>query len=573
MIRILTVVLLLFLPQRVFASTWEYITWGGYDAAVNAWNRVALIFSDKGYVALFTSVAILGAIFLFISSYIRIATGVKGSVHSWFTHLILGAMLYSAFIIPKGSLVIYDETFNRGPQQIDNIPEGLVITAGLLNKIERGLVDLISTSSDPAGDYRQNPGGIGFNMFEASPMIDANTQATLFSYIKDCVFMELTREGTQLDLTKIQNGDQTWLDVIRESENPNLYTLNYLASTNGTAQTCTDVGEALISKFSDPDFLNSTVSSFCVQLGFPNTPQGLNKCKTLFSSVLGTTFPQSASAQDINLYFLQAVLAKGTEDVILHTSPATAMRVLATKQTMGAFVGLAAHGNSWLPVIKETLKAVAIALTPLLALALVTPLAGKALSIIVGMFVWVTVWGVVDALLHSFGMDLANQSCSMFNIGSLIPNLGIYQLLMSPTFAQKVAAMFGAIRWAGLMLSSVITAMLIRFGGTALAMLAGSIASMPQSSGIQYGQDASRGFISTISGDVLPTKTWASAAVAAGGFDKLTDGLAKMQAGQMVGQAAVGNRYGVQTIAQAKYGKFSRKYRIQFRNFTFSWRF
>ncbi len=61
--------------------------------------------------------------------------------------------------------------------------------------------------------------------------------------------------------------------------------------------------------------------------------------------------------------------------------------------------------------------------------------------------------------------------------------LGYDALIFMSDASVKTLSMFGIIRTSGIMLATVLTGMLIRFGGHALAMLAGNLAGTIQSQG------------------------------------------------------------------------------------------
>jgi len=545
---VLLILILPFIPAIASAATWEYITYGGYDACLSAWKKVALIFSDDAYKGLFITAVVLGAGFAFISAYIRIATGVKSGIHSWFVYMLLGTMIYAAFIVPKDKLVIYDQTLNRGPETVDDVPRGIATLAGLLNKIEVGFIDIVSTSADPASDYRANAGGTGFLLLDINPA-PASLRASLQRYVKDCVLAETVRPGTQLNPDAISDGRTSWETIITESQNPSLYTVYYTEQNPaGETKTCQEAGLALIQALNAPQIQQTTTEAVCYSNSFSGG-SGLNACRNLLDSTVQMIFQTG----DTGLYIRQSIFADAMMEVITSNSTTEAMKAMATAKTQSNLIGMAAHANSWIPVIKETMKAVAISLVPFMALIAVTPLAGRAISLIAGMFLWVTVWGVVDAILHSMAVDLARQASDSLKVNGNL-GMGLVQLMMLPQdYLPKVAATFGAIRWSGLMLSTVMTGMLVKFGGAALGMLAGSITGVPQSSGAQYGSMVTNpGGI--MSGEILPAKTYANAAsmqAAQGGFKSLMEGSSKYQSGQLGGQARTGNMFGGESIAQA----------------------
>lgn len=538
---ILLILILPFIPAIAFAAEWEYITYGGYDACLSAWKKVALIFSDNAYKGLFITAIALGAGFAFISAYIRIATGVKSGIYSWFVYMLMGAMIYAAFIAPKDKLTIYDQTLNRGPETVDDIPRGIATLAGILNKIEVGFVDIVSTSADPASDYRTNAGGTGFLLLDINPA-SASLRASLQRYVKDCVLAETVRPGTQLNPDAISDGRMSWDTIITESQNPSLYTVYYTeGNPAGDTKTCEEAGLLLMQALNDPLIQQTTTDAVCYSNSFSG-PVGVQACKSLLDSTVQMIFQTG----DTGLYIRQSIFANAMIDVITSSSTTEAMKAMATAKTQSNLIGMAAHANSWIPVIKETMKAVAISLVPFMALIAVTPLAGRALSLIAGMFLWVTLWGIVDAILHGMAIDLARQASDSLKVNGNL-GMGLVQLMMLPQdYLPKVAATFGAIRWSGLMLSTVMTGMLVRFGGAALGMLAGSVTNIPQSSGAAYGSMVTNpGGI--MSGEILPAKTQANAAsmlAAQGGFRSLLEGSSRMQGGQLAGGASKGLAYG-----------------------------
>jgi len=427
--------LILLSATTSYAGTWEIITHGGYDAAVSAWNKIALIFSDNNYTALFLSVAVLGAIILYLSVYTRIALGSKGNpLSGWGVPFMIGIVLYMGFIVPKDRIIIYDETLNRGPQAIDNIPRGVATIAGLLNKIEKGFTNIIWTSSDPSTDYRIQAGGAGFNALGATSAglynLPYSFTSTFENFIKDCVFVEMQRPGTSLDINKIQSGQQDYLTVITESANPAFYTTSYLNKTEGEPLTCSDAAQQIARWLNNQNNVKPAIKAACAVAGYdPNIPQSLNACINATDNLIGK-LTENQITSTLSGFAQQAIFAQVTANVTTSINPSLAIKALATSQSMSSFIGMGAHANSWIPVIKETLSAIAVGLVPLFAIVCVTPLVGKAFSIMAGMFVWLSVWGIVDSIIHSFAMEFAYKSAESLKISGGAS--GLASMLMFP---------------------------------------------------------------------------------------------------------------------------------------------
>ena len=146
-------------------------------------------------------------------------------------------------------------------------------------------------------------------------------------------------------------------------------------------------------------------------------------------------------------------------------------------------LGIGLTMNEWIPVIRAIMTAIAIGVIPFLVLFLPTPIVGKAASVMLGFFVFLSTWGVTDAVIHGAAMDYAARSFEEVRQSSL----GVYAMAALPSVSTKMLAMFGVIRSAGIMLASLFSMMLIRFGGHALAMLAGNLSGLVQGAGSQAG--------------------------------------------------------------------------------------
>ena len=479
-------ILLLSAYDALYAIDMEYITYNGFDPIVAAFQKISLIFSDNSYKALFFSVIVAGILGGVISVLAKAAGGAKTSAFAWAFPVGIGVILYLGLFIPQGTLTIHDEAKNR--TQAITVPNGIVAVAGLFNAIEHGLVEIVQTASDPLS-YMQNAGGIGFDMLfnigsKGIMLTDKNLMANLNEYSKDCVLFEIQRPGTTLT-TKDIGKNMDFMALYALAASPSNYT-TYYSDTHpeGEATTCSlawsglSAGLVLATKYDD------ALRTKCADAGFdPANASELNQCKTLFSDTTNWLYGSSYSYITV---MRQSLMANAINDALNFTSPDTAAMVLASRNTGTSMVSSGIVANQWIPVIKGVLTAVAIGIIPLLVIFIPTPLFSKALSIICGFFIWLAVWGVTDAIVHSFGMDYARKvydEVAQHQLGTVaIMNFGSSSL--------KALAAFGAIRWAGLMLATIVTGMLVKFGGHAVAQLARQLTSSVQHGGGSAGMAA-----------------------------------------------------------------------------------
>lgn len=523
----------------------DYVTRGGYDAAVEAWKRVSLLFSSGSQLyILFTIAFIVGLFFLFVSLLLKAGLGLRISFHSWFAFLIGGAILYLSLIIPKGKLVIYDEALNRGPYTVDNIPRVLVLVAGALNEIERSLVGLIGQSSDVVEDYRYNPAGIAFNALGSinAKQVPPHVYQTFFNYNKDCIITTASLENG-VTFSDILSGKQSITSIINNSANPALFTVVVKEDGTTEAMQC-DRARNILNGYLGYSNLQKALEAGCSRAGYsPSEVVSFNQCRNMVSKALGY-LNQNGTLTLPDVTILQQMLfTEILKDYITLTGQANIGSYIATAKTTGSFIGLGVHANAWIPELKEALQALVVAISPFVLLFVVTPFAGRVLSLVVGFFLWLLVWGVIDAVVHSFGMTMAKSTGKYLATGAMGEGFGVYAAAILPNVTAKIYAIFGALRWSGLALASVMTTMLVRFGGAALTMVASQIASSPQASGAAIGEGMATRPLETVSSMITPGQAMANTAIQMGGLRPFLQGMVASEEAGLFNRMATGIGY------------------------------
>ncbi|MDA8160111.1 MAG: conjugal transfer protein TraG N-terminal domain-containing protein, partial [Desulfobacteraceae bacterium] len=140
--------IVLCLADSARALDMEFYTYNGFGPVSQAFRKLALIFSDAGYLGLFFTATVLGIVFAAMAFTVKMATGARLVPLVWAMPVFLGVLLYLGLFVPKGAITVYDPVLNRF-DTIGGIPDGVVATAGILNKIERGLVEIIDTAAVP----------------------------------------------------------------------------------------------------------------------------------------------------------------------------------------------------------------------------------------------------------------------------------------------------------------------------------------------------------------------------------------------------------------------------------------
>ncbi|MEW6418633.1 MAG: conjugal transfer protein TraG N-terminal domain-containing protein [Nitrospirota bacterium] len=523
--------------SRSYALDMEYYTYGGHDAVVNSFQKLALIFSDSGYRGLFFTVIVLGILFGGSAIFLKVLAGVRISPIAWAWPVLIGVVLYLGLIIPRGTLHIYDPVLNRY-QAVGDIPDGIVALAGILNKIEQGLVDIVSTSGTVG--YKDSAGGIGVQVLLGSvnntlSFPDRYIDQSVRGYVKDCMFFELTRPGTGLSLNGIKSNNTDFLPLFQQAASPAIYTVWYDDTRrDGESVTCQEACNRINTYMTQPSNFDSMTNVVCASAGFnPSDANELNKCKTIIQDYV--QYLDGVSVPPGN-YIRQVYIAQRIED---------AARTGDTSTVGNFYIGVSSKGiglmaNEWLPIMRAVVTAIAIGMIPFLVIFIPTPLVGKAIAIISGFFIWLTAWGVTDAVVHQFAID---QGYKVFE--QVRQNrLGYDALIFMNDASVKTLSMFGIIRTSGIMLATVLTGMLIRFGGHALSMLAGNLAGTIQSQGTLAAMKTedpagSAGLVSQMR-EAGPTHAWANQfsywqTLRSGVLDKMSHTESNLQATDALG--------------------------------------
>jgi len=473
-ILITAVLIFTFNASALFAAQdAEYYTYNGFDAVLSAFQKIALIFGDNGYKTLFFGIIVMGIMFGGFAAFAKIAMGAKSSPLAWAIPASLGITLYLALFIPKGTIHLYDPVKNKY-QAIGGIPDGIAVLVGTLNKIERGLVDIISTAGSPMS-YQEQAGGVGFDMFNIIGsngvlLADKNIHNNLREYVDKCLFFELTRPGTTITINDLANNTD-FIPIFEQAMNPAIYTVYYSdAHPEGETMQCSAAWPAIAADITNVGNYTIPLREMCANAGFdPTNPTEFNTCQETLSDT--TNYLWSAAYENV-LVLRQTLMSETINDVVMSASPDTAVKILASRNTGNQWLSSGMVANDFIPVLKAALTAIAIAMIPFFVMFIPTPIVGRALTLISGLFIWLTAWGITDAVMHQFAVEYGKKAFyEVVNYG-----LGMTAISNFSTVSMKTMAAFAGMRWSGLMLASVITMTLVKFGGQALAMLAGGIA-------------------------------------------------------------------------------------------------
>jgi hypothetical protein len=434
------------------ALTMEYYTFGGHDAIVNSFNKIALIFGSNNYAGFLSSIAVIGLV-AFLGRVLGnlLFGGFKGD-HNFFTLSLVPWLLSTAIfigtVLPKGTLHIYDPTENKY-QAVGGIPDILVFFAGATNLIERGFVDMVSTSGDPVG-FQSQAGGkgyLGLYKLSTQPLLslDNTLNLSLQNYSKDCVTFEIARSKAYA--SEVLNSTTNLIDTFAKAVNPMIDTVLFdpAGSDAGDVVSCTDAWANLKPRLEQDNSLKNNLIPACTEMGFDiASASGLNDCMSRISGIVGEQVSPGKNTMD----FVKSAYLSQSMEKALSTDGAYGNYQIGNRAS-----GLITTMNNWQPYLRAVILAVSIGLTPFLAFLIMTPVMGKAIKYILGSFVFLTVWGVVDAILHQFITDYANKLYSEIRQYSL----GIDAIRFFPGPTEKILIIFGIVRASSLAIAASVT--------------------------------------------------------------------------------------------------------------------
>jgi len=148
-------------------------------------------------------------------------------------------------------------------------------------------------------------------------------------------------------------------------------------------------------------------------------------------------------------------------------------------------VGVGVMANEFIPIFRSVMLAIAFAITPLLFL-FISTFAVEAFGYYLGMLTWLTVWGVMDVMLHNFAMSYGYDLFTNLRAGGFSFNT----IFMFDTYSMRVMSVMGYMRVLGVLLSSSIVFGIIKFGGEALARAASSMQGTVEGAGRIAGKAA-----------------------------------------------------------------------------------
>ncbi|SEJ92384.1 conjugal transfer mating pair stabilization protein TraG [Sphingobium sp. AP50] len=520
------------LPSPACALEASYHSYDGFEETVDAFRLVSMIFSDPRYETLVLIMAIAGVALGAVIASIR---GQGMGLVAFGFQILMGVGLFVGFVATTGTVHVYDRVRNAY-QAVGDVPNLLVLVAGTTNMIERSMAETIDDNTlDPAAKLEFGAGGHAFNLFfnaasPRGPMTDTFLDATLKDYVRQCYPVARVSPAYGVDDDMLFRTTTDLPAAFAAMAGPATFSTVYTAANKGgETMSCADAWSHIASRLSEPTLFDDYVKQSCVRTGFNvDDASQLARCKSQIGEMgdmmMGTPLSLAAFMTDV-------MLGSTVGDVLFEDSPATAARVMANRAVISNGLSTMSAANEWMPTIRATIFGIMLFMVPVALLFVLTPINLRVLSYALGLFVFVALWGVIDAGIYQLTLGRAMDVLADMRANHVAANAW----MLAPSSAMKALAIFGTFRTAAAGLAGAFVFTIFRFSGNMFSSLTGASQSVhTQAAGAAAPMMTSEGYTSALEaqGAAMGTNHRKGAATSFGDFGERTSFAASRSFGE-----------------------------------------
>ncbi|WP_264572257.1 MULTISPECIES: conjugal transfer protein TraG N-terminal domain-containing protein [unclassified Sphingobium] len=509
-IKLLTGALLTLASSPAWAVEASFHTYDGFGETVDAFRLVSMIFADPRYETLVLIVATVGVGLGAIMASIR-GTGM-GLVAFGF-QILVGVGLFVGLVATTGTVHVYDRVRNAY-QPVGGVPNLLVLVAGATNMIERALVETIDDNTlDPNAKIEFGAGGHSFDLFlnavsPRGPMTDTFLDATIKDYVRQCYPVARVSAAYGIDDDKLFRSTTDLPAAFAAMAGPSTFSTVYTETEKGgSTMSCNESWAYIADRLSDPTLFDTYTRQVCARTGFDTaSTQQLTRCRSQLGDMGEMMLKRPLSAQALMTHIL---LGSAVGDVLFEDSPASAARVMANRAVMSNGLATLSVANEWMPTIRATVFGIMLFMVPVALLFILTPINLRVASFALGLFVFVALWGVIDAGIYQLALGRAMATLEEMRSNALAANAW----LLAPSAAMKGLAVFGSFRTAAAGLAGAFVFTVFRFSGNVFtSFTSGSLSVAGQAAGAAAPMATTEGQASALEAQASAMGTRARAA-------------------------------------------------------------
>lgn len=470
--------------SSAFALDLDYYTYNGFEETVGAFKRVALILNDTGYWVIAAAILILSLVMGGMKTAAEGFGGAQVQPLAFVIPVIIGVAIVRGLLMPTGTIHVYDPVRNAY-EAVDDVPDLIVLLAGGLNKVERGVADVIDTAA--LNKYSDTGGGSPFDLVKAAVSVtipDTSLIDSLESYYADCGVYAIKTGYNGASMQGLKRGASDLKTEFAKYNHPTLYTTIYTAANSaGTTMSCKDAWTNLNTRL-DAAQLAEMKEIACDRAGFDSSVAAQKaRCFERFDN-LGFLF--NGGSFSSTSFLNSVVIAKATMDALKAEDPDMGTSALINRQIMAEGFGSATALNDWVPKVRGFLTAMVMGIIPVAALFIMTPLFTKSLALMFGLFVWLSLWGIMDVVAAQMAEEAAVNAFSQITRY----NLGTDAIFLTPEASIQAIGIFGKARGMALVMSTLVASVLFKFGGYALTSAATQMQDHVENIGENAGRSA-----------------------------------------------------------------------------------
>lgn len=543
------------IPRALFALTLSitatpalaidasFHTYDGFAETVDAFRLVSMIFGDPRYETLVLICAVVG---IALGALLASVRGQGMGLVAFGFQMLVGVGLFTGLVSTTGTVHVYDRVRNAY-QPVGGVPNLLVIVAGVTNLMERALVETIDDNIlDPNAKLEFGAGGHSFDLFlnavsPRGPMTDTFLDATIKDYVRQCYPVARVSPAYGINDDQLFRTSTDLPASFAAMAGPATFSTIYTASDKGgTTVSCTDAWDHIQSRLSDPVLFDSYARQVCQRTGYDIADAAqLARCRSQLGEMgrmmMGTPLSLQAFMTDI-------LLGNTVGDVLFEDSPATAARVMANRAVVSSGLSTMSVANEWMPTLRATVFGIMLFMMPIALLFILTPINLRVASFALGLFVFVALWGVIDAGIYQLTLGRAMDVLAEMRSNGVAANAW----MLAPSSAMRALAIFGSFRTAGAGLAGAFVFTVFRFSGNVFtAFTSGALQAQGQGTAAATPLSTREGYASALEAQASASGTIArrSAASSFGDFGERSAFGANRafgRAGRIIGEQGAG---------------------------------
>ena len=461
-LRALSVLIALFAATPALAIDTSFHTYDGFAETVDAFRLVSMIFGDPRYETLVLIVAVVGIGLGVLLASIR-GSGM-GLVGFGF-QMLIGVGLFVGMVATTGTVHVYDRVRNAY-QPVGDVPNLIVLVAGVTNMMERALAEVIDdNTTDPHAKLEFGAGGHSFDLFlnaasPRGPMTDTFLDSTIKDYVRQCYPVARVSPAYGVDDDMLFRTATDLPAAFAGMAGPATFSTVFTSTDKGgTTVSCNEAWEHISTRLSEPALFDNYVAQVCTRTGYDisNATQ-LQRCRSNIGE-LGQMMMDTP--QSLQQFLTNVMLGSTVGDVLFEDSPATAARVMANRAVVSSGLATMSTANEWMPTIRATVFGIMLFMMPIALLFILTPINLRVASFALGLFVFVALWGVIDAGIYQLTLGRATDVLAEMRSNNVAANAW----MLAPSSAMKALAIFGSFRTAAAGLAGAFVFTVFRFSG------------------------------------------------------------------------------------------------------------